>query len=82
MANYARGIKGQYIIVIPEYEMTLSRLGKKRGEKDEHNQPVDIYDYLDFAESIHIQALGMADDSISHTGADTSYSSSIVIEEK
>ena len=30
---YARGILGQYIIVIPEKEVVIVRLGKERGEK-------------------------------------------------
>lgn len=30
---YARGILGQYLIVIPEKEMVVVRLGKKRGRK-------------------------------------------------
>jgi CubicO group peptidase (beta-lactamase class C family) len=30
---YARGILGQYIIVIPEKELVIVRLGKKRGER-------------------------------------------------
>ena len=46
---YARGILGQYIIVIPELNAVVVRLGRKRGEKDEHNQPSDIYHYIDLA---------------------------------
>lgn len=43
---YARGILGQYIIVIPEKEMVIVRLGEKRGEKrGMHLQ--DVYDLVD-----------------------------------
>lgn len=46
---YARGILGQYIIVIPEKKMVIVRLGKKRekGAKDEH--PADLFWYIDAA---------------------------------
>ena len=43
---YARGILGQYIIVVPEKEMVIVRLGEKRGEKKGmHLQ--DVYDLVD-----------------------------------
>ncbi len=43
---YARGILGQYIIVIPEKEMVVVRLGEKRGDKKGmHLQ--DVYDLTD-----------------------------------
>src|SRR5688572_21411417 len=43
---YARGILGQYIIVIPEKEMVIVRLGEKRGKKKGmHLQ--DVYDLAD-----------------------------------
>jgi len=46
---YARGILGQYIIVIPEKKMVIVRLGKKRekGKGDDH--PADLYWYIDAA---------------------------------
>ena len=43
---YARGILGQYIIVVPEKELVIVRLGEKRGEKKGmHLQ--DVYDLID-----------------------------------
>jgi CubicO group peptidase (beta-lactamase class C family) len=30
---YARGVSGQYIIVVPEHKMVIVRLGEKRGER-------------------------------------------------
>ena len=45
---YARGILGQYIIVVPEKELVIVRLGEKRGEKKGmHLQ--DVYDLTDAA---------------------------------
>ncbi len=38
---YQRGILGQYIIVIPEHELVIVRLGHNRGPNDEHH-PVDF----------------------------------------
>lgn len=45
---YARGILGQYIIAIPDKNIIIVRLGKKRGEKpkgDVHS--IDFYAYID-----------------------------------
>jgi CubicO group peptidase (beta-lactamase class C family) len=43
---YARGILGQYIIVVPSREMVIVRLGEERGEKKGmHLQ--DVYDLVD-----------------------------------
>lgn len=45
---YARGILGQYIIVIPEKNLLVVRLGKKRGEKvGEHLK--EVYAFIDEA---------------------------------
>ncbi|MCJ8165643.1 beta-lactamase family protein [Pontibacter sp. E15-1] len=38
---YARGILGQYIIMIPEKELVIVRLGKERGEMVD-NHPADV----------------------------------------
>lgn len=53
--TYARGILGQYIIAIPDYNMVVVRIGNKRGQKDETEHPVDLYHYLDLAISINNQ---------------------------
>jgi len=44
---YARGIKGQYIIVIPDQKMVIVRLGQKRENEKKHDHPVDLFDYID-----------------------------------
>ncbi|MEN8138094.1 MAG: serine hydrolase [Bacteroidota bacterium] len=45
---FMRGILGQYVIVIPEYDMIIVRLGHKRDGKDEGNpHPRDFYVYVE-----------------------------------
>jgi CubicO group peptidase (beta-lactamase class C family) len=39
---YARGILGQYIIVIPSRKTVLVRLGKKRSEKRINGAPAEV----------------------------------------
>ena len=46
---YARGIQGQFIIVIPEREIVIVRLGHQRGENLPNYHPSDFYTYVDFA---------------------------------
>ena len=46
---YARGILGQYIIVIPDQKMVVVRLGHKRGEKLDSEHVTDVFVYLDAA---------------------------------
>ncbi len=43
---YARGILGQYIIVIPDENIIFVRLGHKRGEKDSEGQLLDLPVYI------------------------------------
>ncbi|MCC9136331.1 serine hydrolase domain-containing protein [Pontibacter silvestris] len=43
---YARGILGQYIIVIPKKDIIIVRLGKKRGERD-GNHPGEVFAMID-----------------------------------
>lgn len=46
---YARGILGQYIIIVPDLDMVICRLGKKRMDVNAKHHPKDLYLYLDFA---------------------------------
>ncbi|BDD03765.1 serine hydrolase domain-containing protein [Aureibacter tunicatorum] len=46
---YARGILGQYIIVIPDKQAVIVRLGEKRSKKKIDHHPTDIFTYLDIA---------------------------------
>lgn len=46
---YARGILGQYIIVIPEEDLVLVRLGHQRDESSDGLHPDDFYKYVDLA---------------------------------
>ena len=45
---FMRGIKGQYVLVVPEKELIVVRLGRKRdfGSRDKPH-PDDVYRYLD-----------------------------------
>lgn len=44
---YLRGLYGQYVIVIPEYDMIIVRLGNKEGEeKDSKNRPKEVGFYI------------------------------------
>ncbi len=45
----ARGIGGQYIIVIPHYNAVVVRLGHKRSDSQLKNFPVDLYNYVEAA---------------------------------
>jgi CubicO group peptidase (beta-lactamase class C family) len=44
---YARGILGQYIIVIPSRKMVIVRLGKKRSQEKINNHPKDLYTFVE-----------------------------------
>ena len=45
---YMRGLNGQYVVVIPQYDMIIIRLGKNEGdEKDSKNRPKETELYID-----------------------------------
>ena len=47
---YLRGLYGQYVIIIPEYDMIIVRLGNKEGaEKDAKNRPAEVEFYINEA---------------------------------
>ena len=46
---FARGILGQYIFVIPQYNAVVVRLGHKRADTYRNNMPIDVYSYLEAA---------------------------------
>jgi CubicO group peptidase (beta-lactamase class C family) len=46
---YARGILGQYIIVIPNHDLVIVRTGHERMQKSDENHPDDLFLYLDIA---------------------------------
>ena len=50
--RYARGIQGQYIVVIPEWDMVLVRLGHLRDKKKGAVVPKDLFTYLKVAEKL------------------------------
>jgi CubicO group peptidase (beta-lactamase class C family) len=49
---YARGIKGQYIFIIPQTKTIIVRLGHKRAEKKGDELPSDIFDWLNLAQDL------------------------------
>ncbi|MNK43799.1 6-aminohexanoate-dimer hydrolase [compost metagenome] len=47
---YLRGLYGQYVIVVPEYDMIIVRFGNKEGEqKDTKNRPAEVEFYINEA---------------------------------
>jgi CubicO group peptidase (beta-lactamase class C family) len=46
---YMRGIKGQYVLVVPEKDLIVVRMGKKRFFGDAQTTPQDVHIYLDMA---------------------------------
>lgn len=50
--GYARGILGQYIFVIPEKDMVVVRLGRKRDSERIGEHPKDAFVYLEAAQDL------------------------------
>ncbi len=46
---YARGIRGQYIICVPDYDIVIVRTGYYRGDKLDSDHPEDVYWYIEAA---------------------------------
>ena len=44
-----RGMLGQYIVAIPEYDAVMVRLGKKRSDEYVRESTVDLFEYMDMA---------------------------------
>jgi CubicO group peptidase (beta-lactamase class C family) len=51
--RYARGIQGQYIVFIPDWDIIMVRLGHKRDPNVGAEVPKDLYDYLAIAYRLH-----------------------------
>jgi CubicO group peptidase (beta-lactamase class C family) len=51
----ARGMLGQYIIMIPETQMVVVRLGHKQDKERIRHMPMDLYEYIDAACEIALQ---------------------------
>lgn len=49
---YARGIKGQYIIVNPTEKTIIVRLGHQRAHEQEDGHPTDVFKYLQIADGL------------------------------
>jgi CubicO group peptidase (beta-lactamase class C family) len=43
---YARGLMGQYIFVVPQYDAVIVRLGRNRSNEYRDHHPTDTYDWL------------------------------------
>jgi CubicO group peptidase (beta-lactamase class C family) len=46
---FMRGIKGQYVMVVPEKDLILVRMGRKRDNGKNWPHPDDVFNYLDMA---------------------------------
>lgn len=46
---FMRGIKGQYVLVMPDEDLIVVRMGRTRHEQEGRAHPEDVYNYLDMA---------------------------------
>ena len=49
---YAHGIDGQYILILPDSDLVVVRLGQTRPHERMKGHPVDIYEYLRMAKNM------------------------------
>jgi CubicO group peptidase (beta-lactamase class C family) len=49
---YAHGIDGQYILILPESDLVVVRLGQTRPHIRGKGHPIDIYEYLSMAQNM------------------------------
>lgn len=45
--KFARGIKGQYIFIIPAHQIVIVRLGHQRSNQFQNNYPTDVFLWID-----------------------------------
>lgn len=50
--HYARGILGQYIVILPEEDLIFVRLGKLRSEEKINHVPSDLIEYIKMAKRL------------------------------
>lgn len=48
----ARGMRGQYIIVLPEENLIVVRLGHQQAKERQNNMPTDMFRYIDIAKEL------------------------------
>ncbi|TVR39417.1 MAG: class C beta-lactamase-related serine hydrolase [Cryomorphaceae bacterium] len=48
----AQGMLGQYIIVVPDYELVVVRLGHQRSDEKLNHLPADAYQYINIAQQL------------------------------